>query len=371
MAQIGWTTDTAYAVSQSDLSFIIVPTPSDKNGSFSNHLVLRALADVAEGLKTTHRYHTVVITSTVMPGSMQQFQRFLEHASGLRMGEDFGLCYNPEFIALGSVIHDLLYPDFVLIGSEDKRSREMLDSFYHALFNAVPPGDSVPRAYCNFVNAEVAKLALNNFVTAKISFANSLADLTEHLPGGDIDQVLGAIGLDSRIGPRYLKAGTPFGGPCFCRDGRALKAAGRAVDVYLPYPGMADEVNHNLLLKLACEVSKRNVPPGTPIAILGLAYKAGTPVTDESTGMNLLEMLVARGYSRVRCHDPLKAPGSLVQTMGCAQVVYYLVPQPGYQGLEGLIQPGTLVIDPWRAIDASRLPEGCCLIAYGVGPNDP
>jgi len=124
----------------------------------------------------------------------------LERASGLRCGRDFGLCYNPEFIALGSVIKDMLSPDMILIGESDERSGDMLAGFQLGVCDNNP---GVARM--NFVNAELAKLSVNTFVTTKISYANMLAQVCEQLPGADVDVVTSALALDTRIGGRYLK----------------------------------------------------------------------------------------------------------------------------------------------------------------------
>src|SRR5205823_399946 len=153
------------------------------------------------------------LTSTVLPGSTRYgLLPVLEGASGKRCGRDFGLCYSPEFIALGTVIKDFLRPDFLLIGESDSAAGDQLQDLYRDVCETQPPV-----ARMSWVNAELTKIAVNTYVTMKITFANSLAMLCQRLPGGDIDAVTSALGLDSRIGPRYLKAGLGYGGPCFPR----------------------------------------------------------------------------------------------------------------------------------------------------------
>ncbi|MER3425348.1 MAG: UDP-glucose/GDP-mannose dehydrogenase family protein, partial [Nitrospiraceae bacterium] len=203
------TSDYRTATHESDASFIIVPTPSDEKGGFSLRYVKAAIREIGRALKGKKTYHLVVVTSTVLPGSTQfGLLPLLEQESGKRCGEAFGLCYNPEFIALGSVIHDLLNPDFILIGESDRRAGQELEDLYKVFCDNHPP---VKRM--NFVNAELTKIAVNTFVTTKITFANMLAGICEELPGGNIDTVSEALGMDTRIGSRYLRSATA--GPAF------------------------------------------------------------------------------------------------------------------------------------------------------------
>ena len=125
------TNDAAAVASTTDATFIIVPTPSDASGRFSNEFTLRAMATVGDALRRKDGYHLVVMTSTVMPGSTGgELRETLERHSGRRVGETLGLCYNPEFIALGSVVRDMLRPDMILIGESDRRAGDMLEAIY-------------------------------------------------------------------------------------------------------------------------------------------------------------------------------------------------------------------------------------------------
>ena len=238
--QLTATTDLRAAVMASEATFVVVPTPSEADGRFSIQFLLDACDKIGQSLRDKP-YHLVVITSTVMPGATGgPVQRRLEEVSGKRCGRDFGLCYNPEFIALGSVIRDMLNPDFILVGESDRRAGDLLGTVYDRLCEGKPP---VRRM--SFVNAELTKLALNTFVTTKISYANMLAQICERLEGGDVDVVTGALGLDSRVGGAYLKGGLAYGGPCFPRDNRAL--CGLAQDLGVkPLLGEATDATNRL-----------------------------------------------------------------------------------------------------------------------------
>src|SRR5713101_281777 len=148
------------AIRDSDVSFVIVPTPSDETGHFSPRFVRNALRELAECLKRSHKeYHLFVITSTVSPGTTEQnFVPLLEAATGRKLNRNFGLCYNPEFIALGNVISDMLNPDLVLIGESDRRAGDMLEGIYNGLCLNQPRVERM-----SLISAEVTKISLNSF----------------------------------------------------------------------------------------------------------------------------------------------------------------------------------------------------------------
>ncbi len=273
------------AVVKTDITFVVVATPSQDNGKFSLEYILPVCEKIGKALKEKNSFHTVVITSTVMPGDCDgPIKQKLEFVSNLKCGEGFGLCYNPEFIALGSVINDFLNPDFVLLGAEDPLSECRVRSVYSKICSA--PVKSMSR-----LNAEIAKLSLNSYITAKISFANMIARICERLPGADADVVTGAIGADSRIGSKYLKGAVSYGGPCFPRDNRALAALADELGTSSELPNTVDRFNRFQVQELANLVE--NAAKG-PVAVLGMPYKAGTLVTEESFGKSLLRELKER-----------------------------------------------------------------------------
>lgn len=293
------TADYNQAILSTDITLIIVPTPSVKNGSFSNKYVLGAAKNIAKVLSRKNKFHVVVIVSTVMPTSTdEEIIPLLEKASGKKIGIDFGVCYNPEFIALGSVIDNLLKPDIVLIGESDKKSGEILQNFYRKfLLNK-------PKVFrMSIVNAEIAKISLNSFVTTKISFANTLAQICASVPGGDVDKVTAAISQDSRIGEKYFRGGLAFGGPCFPRDNRAFSYFANKQKVSAPLSKATDIVNKNmqsfLINKIISLAGSKKL-----ISILGLSYKQNTDVVEESPGIKIANELSAKGYM-VSVWDPV------------------------------------------------------------------
>jgi UDPglucose 6-dehydrogenase len=293
------TTDIEAAVSDAEITFIIVPTPSEPHGGFSLRHVLTACEAIGRGLKKRKGFPVAVITSTVMPGSTGgPIRECLEKHSGKKAGKEFGLCYSPEFIALGSVIHDFLNPDFILVGESDPHSGEILDAFYHAVC------DNRPHiARMNYVNAELSKLAVNTYVTTKITYANMLAHICERLPGADVDVVTEAIGHDTRIGAKYLKGAVGYGGPCFPRDNLAMGRLARDLGAQAGLAETTDRENRAEVRRLA-DLVKKHARPGSKVGILGLSYKPDTEVIEESQGIGLARMLMDEELE-LTVYDPM------------------------------------------------------------------
>src|SRR5690348_2764607 len=303
------TSDLEMAVRETMMTFIVVSTPSEPGGGFSLRYVLPVCEGIGRALREKNDYHLVVLTSTVMPGSTGGAVRTsLEQASGKRCGTDFGLCYSPEFIALGSVIRNFLNPDFVLIGESDSHSGTILEEAYREVCENAPRA-----ARMNFVNAELTKLSVNTYVTTKISFANMLARMCERLPEANVDDITAALGLDTRIGPKYLKGAISYGGPCFPRDNLALTAFARQIGARADIAQATDQFNRWQILWLA-DLVEHHSSSGATVGILGLTYKPDTDVVEEAAGLLLARELSRRGLS-VAVFDP-SANGSIQSTLG-------------------------------------------------------
>jgi UDPglucose 6-dehydrogenase len=286
--RISATKDIESAVMASDATFVVVATPSEADGGFSLRYAIPTCESIGRALRTKPAYHVVVMTSTVMPGSMGgQIKSALERASGKRCGADFGLCYNPEFIALGTVIRDFYNPDFLLIGESDPRAGDVLSEIYKRACKNSPT-----IARMNWINAEITKLAVNTYITTKISYANMLARLCEKLPDADVNVVTDALGLDTRIGPKYLKGAVSYGGPCFPRDNRALASLAARIGASSGLAEATDIFNRAQIETLAALV-KSHRSGSDPIGILGLTYKPDTDVVEESFGLLLAQELAS------------------------------------------------------------------------------
>ena len=298
-SRIHATTDYNEAVADSDITFIVVPTPSDPGGGFSLRYVKKAADNIGKVLSKKNSFHIVVITSTVLPGSINlEIVPLIEKASKKKCGRNFGLCYNPEFIALGTVIPNFLNPDFILIGESDKNTGAALENFYKKICDNKPSF-----ARMNFVNAELTKIAVNSYITTKITFANMLAELAEKLPGGDVDVITDALGSDSRIGKRCLKGGLGYGGPCFPRDNAALASVAKKLKVHADVPNATDEFNRRIVNRVF-QIVKAKIKPGEVVGVLGLSYKPLSNVIEESQPVSLLESFKKSGI-KIVVYDPL------------------------------------------------------------------
>jgi UDPglucose 6-dehydrogenase len=287
------------AIENSNVSFVVVPTPSDALGAFSLKYAVYAFRAIGKALAKKGDYHLVALTSTVLPGSTRYgLLPVLEVESGKKCGLDFGMCYSPEFIALGTVIRDFLNPDFYLVGQFDDRSGEMLE----AVNRRVCSKDAVVRRM-SIENAEIAKIAINSYLTMKISFANTIADLCERVPGGDIDIVSEALGSDSRIGRKYLTGGMGFAGPCFPRDNIALSFIGSRLGANCSLIEANDTYNRSLSERFV-EKLKPILGAANTVAVLGLAYKSLSHIVENSPGVYLARAMADAGY-RVIGYDPL------------------------------------------------------------------
>jgi len=295
------TEDVQNAIDSSDVSFVIVPTPSDSRGAFEIQYVAHAFKNIGKALKNKQGYHLIVLTSTVLPGSMRHgLIPVLEKESGKKCGEDFGVCYSPALIAIGSIIKDFLNPDFNFIGEFDEKSGAILEDIYTRMTLQKP----VMRRM-SIENTEIAKIALNSYITMKISFANIISELCEKVPTGDVDAVTEAIGSDSRIGPKYLKGGLGFGGTCFPRDNIALSFICNELNSSHSLLDVTDEYNDTLSERFVRKIIT-HVKKGETAAVLGLAYKPLSHIVEESQSILLAKALSDAGL-RVIGYDPLAA----------------------------------------------------------------
>jgi len=290
------------AIKKTDITYIIVATPSDMKGNFSNAYVESAVKSLAKSFgKNKKKYHLFVISSTVMPGSTEKrFIPLIEKYSGRKLNTDFGLCYVPDFVALGNVIDNFLNPDLVVIGQSDKFAGDQLIPIYKKLCKNKPY-----IARMSIISGEIAKIALNNYITLKMSFANFLANLCEKIPGADVDAITRAIGSDKRISPYYIKGGLSFGGTCFPRDTKAFQIFLRKYN-YRPELIRAVEKINKFQDKHLSDIVFKNLSliRDKKVSILGLSFKPNTAVITESPAIKLIHSLLERNV-KIAVYDPL------------------------------------------------------------------
>lgn len=363
-ARLKVTQDYEEAVRKSDITFLVVPTPSREDGHFSDKFLRDALTHLSQAFKKVNKkYHLFVITSTVSPGTTEKnLIPLIEAISGKKLKKDFGVCYNPEFIALGSVINDFLNPDMVLIGESDKYAGDILEAIYEKVCENNPY-----IARMSITSAEITKISLNSYVTMKISFANTLANICEKIPEADIDAITRALGADRRVSPYYLKGGPAYGGPCFPRDNRAFVAFAKKYGQKARLAEATDEMNHYQIEHLIDLVLKY-LPNDKRVSILGLSYKPNTPVIEESQAIKIIEELLKKDLD-IAVYDPLAMSnakayfgGSILYASSIRDCVSYsslwiiTTQADEFKNIDGsyLARESTTIIDCWRIIKPER-----------------
>jgi UDPglucose 6-dehydrogenase len=375
-ATLSATTDLEAAVRASGVTFVLVQTPATSPGEISLDFLRAACRGVGNAMARKASYHLVAVTSTVAPGSMEAVVRpTLETSSGKECGSDFGLCYAPEFGALGSLVDGFLHPSFVLIGQQDARAGDVLVSLHGTSFDR--PVDIVR---CSIAAAELAKLALNGFLATKISFANFLARICERSGGADVDEVTAILERDPRVGRGFLQGRVSFGGPCLPRDLAALKRVAESVGVDSSLASAVERINLDRLRDVERLVDDRaqalERKHGRPavVGVLGLAFKPGSDSAEHAPGALLCEGLARLGL-RVIAHDPaVRTPltgvtraATVAECIGEADLLVVATPWPEYAELEPQSLRRTVVIDCWRILPQAAARSAAEYLCLGVG----
>jgi GDP-mannose 6-dehydrogenase len=287
------TADWHEAVAATELAIVCVGTPGNGNGSIDLRFVKRVAEQLGQALQTRPGYFTVVVRSTVLPGTVQETViPILEQCSGKRAGIDFGVGMNPEFLREGTSIHDFYHPPKTVIGELDSRSGEALVELYKAL-----PG---PVVRVPIRVAEMVKYVDNSFHALKVTFANEIGNLCKEL-SIDSHRVMDIFCLDTKLNlsPYYLKPGFAFGGSCLPKDLRALQYEAKKHDLELPVLGSvlaSNRLQSEKMIKKLLEFKGRR------LGFLGLSFKGGTDDLRESPIVELIEALIGKGFD-IRIYD--------------------------------------------------------------------
>jgi len=291
----------ASVLRKAEVIFITVGTPSNEDGSINLSQVSDAASVVGRILKASEKVPTVVVKSTVVPGTTRGIvKNILEETSGRRVGEDLNLCVNPEFLREGSAVSDMMRPDRIVVGDDWGGGARVLQRLYKSMYRR----QRIPIVVTNTVNAEMVKYASNVFLAARISLANELANICQRIPGADFKVVARGIGLDKRIGPHFLNAGLGFGGSCFPKDLRALKEFGKKVGVTPYILEAVEKVNLEQPYK-ALELAEQLIGNlrGKRVAVLGLAFKPNTDDVREAVSLKIVKSLIENECA-VKVYDP-------------------------------------------------------------------
>ncbi len=354
----------ARGAAETDASIILVATPSDSSQpEYSSAQVEQACRDLCAALsqRPVWHHHLIVISSTMATGAIgRRIVPLLERTLGRRAGHDFSVAYVPEFVALGQVLLGFQSPPFLLVGADDEQSGSRATALYRRITDPATPSRTL-----TIRDAELAKVASNTFLPLKISFANFLAQLGDRLGGADIDAIAGVLCLDPRIGSGLLRAGTPYGGPCLPRDVDALAHLAQSLGVASPLTQATAAVNsaqYDLILQHVLAAHPRCV------AVIGLAFKPGTPVITASPSITLIKRLNEHGIAVV-AYDPsaearaktLAVPGivlscrdTLEEACAAADTILICHADPEFERIASLVPHDGTIVDPWGVVPDSH-----------------
>jgi UDPglucose 6-dehydrogenase len=311
-----FTTRYEEAIPGAEVVFIAVGTPPTPSGAPNLEFLSQAARGIGEHMDGD--FTVVVNKSTVPIGSGNWVGSLLRDAAEQRGGSmpGFAVASNPEFLREGSALHDSLYPDRIVIGADEPRALEVLYTLYRPILDQTFPAptylprpetvSAIPLVSTDLASAELIKYAANAFLALKISFINEIGLVGERV-GANITEVARGIGLDSRIGPRFLSAGIGWGGSCFGKDTAALIATAGEYGLHMPIVEAARKINSRqrdrVVEKLLHELK---ILKGRTIGLLGLAFKPNTDDLREAPAIEIAQKLIDRGV-RVKAHDPIAA----------------------------------------------------------------
>ncbi len=362
--RLDFSTDPA-ALADADVAFLAVGTPAAPDGAADLSFVQAATATAAEHLRSDA---LLVTRSTVPPGTGDDLEAQLV-AAGRR---DLAVVSAPEFLAEGTAVADFMHPERLVFGGARGNAIRIA-----SLFEALP---EAPRIITDRRTAELTKYAANTFLAARVSLVNELANLCDALDA-DVTTLARAVGLDSRIGSKFLRAGIGYGGSCFPKDVPALAAAGRAVGRRMPVVEAVHDTNQaqwQVVLQ-RCERLVGDLP-GATVAILGIAFKPETDDTREAPGLKLMRALADAG-AKIRAHDPLaKLPpplagrveqvASVADAVRDADLVVLVTEWDAYRDEDWAAHAATMahprVLDARNHLDLAKLKAAGCE-AWGVG----
>lgn len=357
-------------ITNTDMTVVLVNTPSKEDGSFSNEYIFNCLENICESLlKNKKTKHDFIISSTVMPGSFSTFIKFIEQKMSWKLNKQFSLAYVPDFVALGNVVKDFENPDMLIVGCSNEQFGEKVSNLYKRQLK-----NNCKVCFMTLEEAEIAKVSLNAYICTKISFANFLANFCEKTPNTNVDNITNAIGIDKRISPYYFKGALSFGGTCFPRDTWAFIKASEKVGLNAEHIKSAQNIN---LLQDESLLQKILLMPEKKVSIFGLGFKNNTPVITEASSIKLISELLKRRYE-IHVYDPIEEAQKNTQEMFGNSIKYYnnfidcflatkqlviINPYKEFKILEEKVTEQNIILDCWRAFNFKK----ATVITIGVG----
>lgn len=331
--RITTTTDIADAVRKTELTFIGVGTPPREDGSSDLSQIETVSHSIGKALRSDTKYHTIVTKSTVLPGTIEDLIiPILEKESGKKAFVDFGIASNPEFLKEGTAVEDFFKTDRVVIGTQDQKSRDVLEKLYKPL--------NVPIFATTLRTSEMIKFASNAFLATKISYANEIGNLCKEL-GIDSYSVFEGVGLDTRINPKFFRTGIGFGGSCFPKDVCALIAHAKSKGTTTKVLNSVMEINDDQPKRMIALLKKHINPKDRTIGVLGLAFKPDTDDIREARAIPIIKMLLQAG-AKVKVFDPVAMDNFRKQF---PDIIY------GSSASEILASDAILIVTEWKEFE--------------------
>jgi UDPglucose 6-dehydrogenase len=291
---IGFTDSYQRAINETDATIILVNTQLGDNG-YSSEFVEDVLTDLAMNLRKSEKEkHLIVLSSTVLPGTIKKLIKLVEKISKRKYGEGFGFSYVPDFVKLGNVIEDFKNPEFFLVGANNIEDIVSTQSIWYKFHENKPP-----KKILTLEEAEIAKVALNAYIVNKITFANFLGQLCEGIENVNVHNITKTIGIDKRISPYFFGYGTPYGGTCFPRDTSAFIKFAKDRKKTAKNLIFAEEVNEMIYKSILDKVNSHK-----KVGVLGISFKPNSPVVIGSPSARLIRDLLDLNIE-VNGYDPI------------------------------------------------------------------
>jgi len=310
--RLQFTTDVKKGVEDSEVIFIAVGTPAEQDGSADLQYVKAVARDIA---KYMNSYKVIVIKSTVPIGTGKKIQNIIN--KNLLKPYPFDIVSNPEFLREGEAIHDFMHPDRIIIGTESSRAQEIMANIYQNTLSS----PQTPVLFTDIETAETIKYAANAFLALKVSFINEMAALCEKV-GADVNDLSQGIGMDRRIGQKYLNPGPGYGGSCLPKDTRALVKISEAHGLPMPLIATAIKINEEQKIRVVKKIEHflgdlRN----KTIGILGLAFKPGTDDMREAPALTIIPELCKKG-ALIKAYDPQAMKEARWRLVNISNIIY-------------------------------------------------
>ncbi len=370
------TTDLKGAVEKTDITFICVGTPSREDGSIDTGSIESAAEDISEALDEKDEYHIVVVKSTVTPGTTDGTVKPILESNGKKVGDDFGLGMNPEFLREGVALNDFLDPDRIVIGGWDERSRDTIEQVYESF--------EAPKLVTDIRTAEMIKYTSNALLATKISFANEMSRICEEV-GIDVYDVMDGVGLDHRVKRDFLNAGPGFGGSCFPKDVKAIKKLAQEMGIETKLLEAVLSINDEQPFHTV-EILEKDIGDleGKNITVLGLTFKGGTDDIRETRALPIVESLLEKG-ANVTGYDPkgmdnfselvdgINYTESIEEALTDADACIIQNDWKEFSELEGKdfeVMKEKVVLDGRRVLDEGKLGKDITYLSIGKGQLD-